>query len=233
LIKRQLVLSIFPGLGIWERAFEAEGFCVVRGPELLFGSDVKDFHPIGGKFDGVIGGIPCQAFSRANNLNGRNGTSRYGDMTPEFERIIYEAQPFWWLSENVREAPLPSMTLWCDVLDAWEFGASQHRRRRFCSNLPLLPLTVDSALRHPDPLPTVTASEHKVSAGPSAQTIKARAGRKLGRRLTLSEINEAFGMPADWDTPALTVEMKYHMRGNGVPMAMGKALACAIKEATK
>jgi DNA (cytosine-5)-methyltransferase 1 len=56
-----LVLSLFPGIGLLDMAFEQEGFCVVRGPDLLWGGDVKRFHPPAGKFDGVIGGPPCQA----------------------------------------------------------------------------------------------------------------------------------------------------------------------------
>lgn len=30
-----LVLSIFPGIGLFDRGFEAAGFCVVRGPDVL------------------------------------------------------------------------------------------------------------------------------------------------------------------------------------------------------
>lgn len=55
-----LVLSLFPGIGLLDMAFEAEGFCVVRGPDLLWGGDIKRFHPPAGRFDGVIGGPPCQ-----------------------------------------------------------------------------------------------------------------------------------------------------------------------------
>jgi hypothetical protein len=33
-----LVLSLFPGIGLLDMAFEEEGFCVVRGPDLLWGS---------------------------------------------------------------------------------------------------------------------------------------------------------------------------------------------------
>jgi len=30
-----LVLSLFPGIGLLDMAFEQEGFCVVRGPDML------------------------------------------------------------------------------------------------------------------------------------------------------------------------------------------------------
>lgn len=39
-----LVLSLFPGIGLLDMAFEAEGFCVVRGPDLLWGGDIRRFH---------------------------------------------------------------------------------------------------------------------------------------------------------------------------------------------
>lgn len=32
-----LVLSLFPGIGLLDMAFEEEGFTVVRGPDLLWG----------------------------------------------------------------------------------------------------------------------------------------------------------------------------------------------------
>ncbi len=40
-----LVLSLFPGIGLLDRAFEEEGFCVVRGPDLLWGGEIRRFHP--------------------------------------------------------------------------------------------------------------------------------------------------------------------------------------------
>ena len=39
----ELVLSLFPGIGLLDSAFEEEGFCVVRGPDLLWGGDVGRF----------------------------------------------------------------------------------------------------------------------------------------------------------------------------------------------
>src|SRR5689334_12026263 len=52
------------GIGLLDMAFEDEGFTVVRGPDLLWGGDVKRFHAPSGHFVGVIGGPPCQAFCR-------------------------------------------------------------------------------------------------------------------------------------------------------------------------
>ena len=51
-----VVLSLFPGIGLLDQAFEEEGFCVVRGPDLLWGGDIRRFHPPAGVFDGIIGG---------------------------------------------------------------------------------------------------------------------------------------------------------------------------------
>ena len=52
---RDVVLSLFPGIGLLDRAFEERGACVVRGPDLLWGGDIKGFHPPAGVFRGVIG----------------------------------------------------------------------------------------------------------------------------------------------------------------------------------
>src|SRR5439155_17435760 len=103
-----LVLSLFPGIGLLDCAFEAEGFCVVRGPDVLWGGDICRFHPPAGKFDGIIGGPPCQSFSPLAALVRHNGYEpKFGNLIPEFERCVLEAQPLWFLMENVRQAPLP------------------------------------------------------------------------------------------------------------------------------
>lgn len=104
----QLVLSLFPGIGLLDMAFEQEGFTVVRGPDPLWGGDVRRFHPPAGKFDGVIGGPPCQAFSSLVHLNRKKGIEpSFGNLIPEFVRCVEEAKPAWFLMENVPNAPLP------------------------------------------------------------------------------------------------------------------------------
>jgi DNA (cytosine-5)-methyltransferase 1 len=105
-VTQPLVLSLFPGIGLLDMAFEEEGFCVVRGPDLLWGRDIRDFHAPGGHFAGVIGGPPCQLFSQMRHMNPRVG-QKHGNMIPEYERVVGEAAPDWFVMENVSDAPEP------------------------------------------------------------------------------------------------------------------------------
>src|SRR5690606_26425518 len=131
---------LFPGIGLLDMAFEQEGFCVVRGPDLLWGGDVRNLHPPAGKFDGVIGGPPCQAFSPIGNVN----RARWGaesvmpDLTGEFRRVVIEARPMWWLMENSPHCPGSGLAGERRITldNAW-FGERQSRRRGFWSNLSL------------------------------------------------------------------------------------------------
>lgn len=108
---RPTVLSVFPGIGLLDRAFESEGFCIVRGPDVLWGGDVRAFHPPAGIFDGVIGGPPCQSHSSLVHLvRARGNEPRFPDLIPEFSRIVIESAPHWLLMENVPGAPLPDLS---------------------------------------------------------------------------------------------------------------------------
>ena len=89
-----LVLSLFPGIDLLGRGFEAEGFCVVRGPDLIFGGDIRSFHAPSGRFDGVIAGSPCQDYSRARRAP---PTGESDAAVAEFARAVTEARPAWWL----------------------------------------------------------------------------------------------------------------------------------------
>lgn len=154
-----LVLSLFPGIGLLDMAFEQEGFCVVRGPDVLWGGDIKRFHPPAGKFDGVIGGPPCQEFSLLANMVRQNGYEpKFGNLIPEFERVVSETKPAWFVMENVPRAPVPSI----DGFDVYSYilnnrqcidesgmAAVQNRVRRFSwgwrgTNRP--PLLIDVCL---------------------------------------------------------------------------------------
>lgn len=240
----QLVLSLFPGIGLLDMAFEEEGFCVVRGPDLLWGGDVRRFHPPAGKFDGVIGGPPCQIFSRMRHINPKAGQA-HGNMIPEFERVICEAKPAWFLMENVPEAPPPLVGGYGlkeqTVRDHWCGGLTK-RERHFtfgqdgyymgCPRFHIETLALHTT--EPEqaalaggarrvPVKIGGSGKVKASRRVCAGDSKTEAGFAVGRR------NQ--GLPDDFDLPPFTVAAKVRAIGNGVPIAMGRAVAKAVSRA--
>ena len=232
-----LVLSLFPGIGLLDLALEEEGFCVVRGPDLLWGGDVRKFHPPAGRFDGIIGGPPCQAFSRLRHINPKAG-QKHGNLIPEFERVVGEAAPEWFLMENVEDAPLPEVdgyVVRAQLLrDVWVGGAS-NRLRRFCFGTQYgQPLPVEHVALHTlEPVASAAASGG-IKPGIEG-TGRALRGRYLGWKTAegLRGMLHAQGLPEDFlaDAP-FTIQGKCKVVGNGVPLPMGRAVARAVKQAT-
>jgi len=122
----QLVLELFPGAGLFGRAFKKLGACVVNAGDIMQGYDVQEFQGIAGRFDGIIGGPPCQFASRAA-INGSDANN----LIPEFIRVVEECAPTWAVMENVREAK-PHAPPWDYVfLRDFDCGGRTHRRRGF------------------------------------------------------------------------------------------------------
>lgn len=125
----ELVLSLFPGIDILGRGFESLGFCVVRGPDKMWDSHIEDFHLPSGRFDGVVGGPPCQNYSDAN----RQRDAAEGDrLVGHFLRAIDESRPKWFVMENVRNVPNVAVDGYhvqrLDLTDV-ECGGKQRRLR--------------------------------------------------------------------------------------------------------
>jgi DNA (cytosine-5)-methyltransferase 1 len=246
----QLVLSLFPGIGLLDMAFEEEGFCVVRGPDLLWGGDIRSFHPPAGKFDGVIGGPPCQAFSRLRHIVEANGYKTAPNLIPEFERCVGEAKPQWFVMENVEAAPLPNPPgSWSMkpvlVRDVW-CGGETNRLRRFTfgHSAPGGAMAFDIetlALHRPDP-------EHAALAKGGGRPIPVAVGGSGKRKISHKSALKNYGyktatafenhkrlqsLPSEFlaDAPWFTVAGKILMVGNGVPLPMGRAVAKAVKRA--
>lgn len=248
----QLVLSLFPGIGLLDMAFEAEGFCVVRGPDLLWGGDIRSFHPPAGKFDGVIGGPPCQAFSRLRHIVEANGYQVADNLIPEFERVICESSPRWFLMENVEAAPMPHAIgpggmryalQSCLLRDVW-VGGETDRLRRFtfgyanCWQTPPRFEVETLALHRPDPEHSALASGGgrpvPVAVGGSGKVKRSAksALKNYGYKTSGAFANHLRlqGLPADFlaDAP-FTMAGKVKVVGNGVPLPMGRAVAKAVK----
>ena len=236
-----LVLSLFPGIGLLDMAFEEEGFCVVRGPDVLWGGDVKRFHPPAGAFDGVIGGPPCQAFSRLRHFVEFNGLEVAENLIPEFLRVVSEAQPRWFLMENVPQAPLPEVDgyhVHARVYNNRWFGGEQQRERRISfgtrDGLRLLPQP--DALMPSRWAPTVVASGGQPPGyEPTERHRATRKGKSAMGFKTTAYLGEALrlqGLSPDFlDHAPFTVAGKIKVVGNGVPLPLGRALARAVKAA--
>ena len=244
---RPLVLSMFPGIGLLDMAFEQEGFCVVRGPDLLWGGDVKRFYPPAGKFDGVIGGPPCQMFSQMRHLNPEAG-KKHGNMIPEFERVVLSATPSWFVMENVIDAPTPTVHGYVVrpelIRDVW-VGGETTRLRRFSFGTrggARLPIEV-LALHRTDAGPAMLAGgggrRIPVALGGTGKRKKTledgrtvRCGPHNGTRAPLEDLLRAQGLPTGFLAAApFTLTGKVHAIGNGVPLPMGRAVARAVKQA--
>lgn len=229
----QLVLSLFPGAGLLDLAFHLEGFTVVRGPDLLWGADVHDFSVPAGRFDGVIGGPPCQHFSGLGNLMRAKGVATH-NLIPEYERLVAEAAPAWFLMENVRPAPLPSVAGYrvfdLNVNNRW-LGEEQSRWRRFSFGTPDGRALVPSgfvALENPRFAQTVTAAH----AGEQRVHGRKSTGGAI-TRYTVSEALRLQGLPADFFGPRSPFrrDAQLKMLAEGVPLPMGVSIARAVRQA--
>lgn len=239
---RQLVLSLFPGIGLLDMAFEQEGFTVVRGPDLLWGGDIRTFHVPAGRFDGVIGGPPCQPFSPLANI----ARARYGDssiaedLIPEYERVVREARPEWFVMENVPRAPEPDIAGFVVrslVLNNRWIGEEQRRTRRFSfGTSDGRVLSIDDELvllENPRMELAVVATRGGGGAGlmnGRTQACEDRVRSAIHR--TLEEACRLQGLPPDFlDGSPFTSDGKRRAIGNGVPIPMGRAIARAVKRA--
>ena len=240
-MRAPLVLSLFPGADLLGRGFEAEGYCVVRGPEKILGGDVRDFHAPAGHFAGVIGGPPCQDFSSAN----RNGATGEGlELIAEFVRVVIEAEPEWFLMENVPSVPDLAGLMWREGLfrdiqrfsvNPREFGLPQNRWRSFqFGSRDGAGVVVRRGVTGEDALPlgftSAKADTRKVPFTRAARAVLATEGRRKGRR-TFDDVCDLQGLPRGLEFPGLTKAGKYSVVGNGsVPVSLARVIARAITE---
>lgn len=211
----QLILSLFPGIDLLGHAFEAEGDCVVRGPDPAIGTgDICRFHAPRGKFRGIIAGSPCQDFSIINRSPGDYSAA----MLDEFARVVTEVSPYWWMLENVATVPdvlIRGYTHQRIDARASEFGSAQNRIRHFqfgCRKNKVLCLERPSIVTRPN-----------------ERCCLASEGTKKNRR-PWERFCQLQGLPSDFKLPYFTLKASYRAVGNGVPIPMGRAFARAIQD---
>lgn len=212
-LSKVTVLSLMPGIGMLDKGFEQAGYSVVRGPDLIFGGDIRSFHAEPGLFAGVICGSPCQDFSKLR----RDEPTGYGlEMIGEFKRVVLESMPDWWLLENVPQIPDVRIDTysWQRIdLRASEFGLKQSRLRHF-------------QFGSRDGLHLVIPRGETVKATEPCCT--ATEGEKSDRR-TWAEFCQLQGLPANFKLSSFKQSARYRAVGNGVPVPMAYAVAMAIR----
>lgn len=230
--RSQLVLELFPGAGLFGRAFRELGFCVVRGDDILYGGDVREMHLPPGRFDGIIGGAPCQFASRAAVMG-----TKAENLIPEFVRLVDEAKPTWAVMENVREAAAYAPAWNRVFLRDWDCGGLTHRSRGFWFYG--LPAARKPPKRPGNPAYAVLASNWNHRGYSANGTMK-----NSHRHLTPWEAARLQGFPdlADkliekqpgWKKSSgvyagVSLSSRHclatHMLGNGVPHALGEYVA--------
>lgn len=213
----QVVLSVFSGIDILGKGFEKEGFCVVSAMDIIFGHDIRDKHFPSGVFKGLIGGSPCQDFSRAR----RTPPTGYGlEMLQEFERVVQEVKPDWFLLENVPSVPnLNTEGYYIQRFDlnARECGSEQNRLRHF---------------QFGSKQGFILDIKRDDFKGRSVPCVVATEGNKQDRR-TWSDFCQLQGLPADFDLKCFTQIEKYKAVGNAVNFNVAGRVAKAIREITE
>lgn len=245
-MKPRLILATFSGIGLLDRAFEQEwpDACLLRAPERLWGGDIRDWHAPPGIFEGVIGGPPCPSHSRLRAIVSHHDKEPERDLIPEFERIVREGQPAWFVMENVVLAPPPAIDGYVitDLVlnnrhvpdePGGVVGPEQHRVRRFWfGTRDGRRLSIDVALvEHPVWKPAVLASGLTIGETPRGRRIPlAQMGFKT--KAAYQEMLRLQGLPDDFlDESPFHTKAKVRAVGNGVPLPMGRAIARAVRQA--
>lgn len=206
-----LILSLFSGIGLLDRAFREAGFVVVSAGDLVTGQDIRDFKGIKGRFDGIIGGSPCQAFSDANRDRPED-ENHYGfQMIEEYKRIVRECDPTWYLFENVRNAPNVIVDGYdhqrIDINQGWFDDVYRLRHIQFGHK------------------------EGKKIFWPRGVT---RPGLKSAALASddrsFRELCRLQGLEDYFDLPDFTVRGKKKVVGNGVPLSIGRVVANAVRD---
>jgi DNA (cytosine-5)-methyltransferase 1 len=215
----QLILETFTGIGLLGIGFKEAGFCVVSAGDIILGNhhDIHNFHAPHGKFDGVIGGSPCQNFSKLN----RNPKPEIGiALMNEFKRVVLESGCSWFLLENVPESPdieIDGYAVQRFMLNAKHCGSNQNRNRKFqFGSRDGLFLQIKRDSSPVNVQSCITASE----------------GKKQDRR-TVEDFCELQGLPRNFDLPDFNKEGFYRAVGNGVNVNVSRKIAFAIRDATE
>lgn len=141
------ILSLCTSAGLWDKAWIEAGHEVIAGCEIV---DHKRLMYLGWcpstngfleaninnlskkvkgiKFDGVIGGIPCQSRSRLRGIK----TPKFGDLLPQAEAVLKACKWDWFILENTSALEMsPEFNCKWSKMDAMNYQEPHQSRTRF------------------------------------------------------------------------------------------------------
>ena len=86
----------------------------------------------GQHFDGVIGGIPCQSFSKLRSIR----DPKFPDLTEAALAVLGACTWDWFLFENVAKLPIPGAAHTHTLLNAMHYGIPHQSRPRWFTHSP-------------------------------------------------------------------------------------------------
>lgn len=224
---RQAGFNIVYANDVWDTALQSH---VLNHPEAnhVLGDirDIDDFP----EASVVIGSPPCQKFSRAGKQNHKLGM----ELIKEFERVVRIVKPDYWVWENV-----PTVAQYFKnscILDAYDFGLPQHRKRCFVSNFSFIRMTT---------LPGIETRKIIYDGSLSETVGKSKSGWKhttcsgtvctkrpryadTNKILSIEEVKELMGFSPDYHlVGGVTLQQK--QLGNAVCPPVAKVIAEAIR----
>ena len=180
--------------------------------------------------DIVIGSPPCQKFSRAGRQDHKIGMK----LIKEFERVVRIVKPKYWVWENV-----PAVAHYyknSSILDAYDFGLPQHRKRCFVSNFSFIRMGVLEGIKTPPYLydggtienlaKSKSGFKHMVCSG----TVCTKRIRDVATNeyLTMEKVKELMGFPLDYQLVG-GVSLQQKQLGNAVCPPVAKVIAEALR----
>lgn len=217
----ELVLSLFPGVGLLDRAFVEAGFCVVQAQDKITGGDIRDFSGILGRFNGIVAGPPCQGFSVANShrSNSAHPSVRNSrEMLWHTVRLIHKCQPSWFLIENVPCVPdvrIDGYSIQRIPITDLECGGVQLRSRH-----------IQFGSRNGDIIRPQRVNELKRNRK-KGRTPKS-VTTKTDRWTDYPDLCRRQGLDKPIELNGVYRTHKFIWIGNGVPLRMGRILANAV-----
>jgi DNA (cytosine-5)-methyltransferase 1 len=219
----ELVLSLFPGIGLLDRAFAAAGFCIVQAADKITGGDVREFHGVPGLIKGIVAGPPCQGFSWANSK--RKKADHYSvqhsrEMLQHTCRIIVECRPEWFLIENVPLVPdvrIDGYTVQRIPITHLECGGVQLRSRHIQFG------SIHGDLIRPIRVNDCTRNRKKGRPA-KAVTTKTEEWKDYADVCRRQDLEQPIKLKG-WSKSAKVMAV-----ANGVPLRMGRALAAAVAD---